>query len=246
MGGIVEEGNRFKAQTVQEDVDHTRGGREKLLGQSGNDDPGEKMGQVDHGLGKSLKAGKSQLIEEQRQNDRCWKADHQVQEVQKQGVAQRIEEIEVAESFQEILKPVIVCQRHLPRALNDAVALKGDLDIGHGDVPKDNKISDGNGKHQIKGPVFAQVVDDAPGIDVGYTFHLLPSAPFYTTMVVYLNNILHFDKSQPHFLRWFGAFNPGKTRNSGVCSDREGRPQGGRDCTAQRWLAVCPRSAGSA
>ena len=53
----------------EEDVDDAGRGFEELIGHGADDDPGEKMRQIENGLRDLFKPGEAQLVEHQGQDD---------------------------------------------------------------------------------------------------------------------------------------------------------------------------------
>ena len=119
------------------------------------------MRHVGHRLRDALEPFERQFIEQERQDDRGGEAHHQIEEIQHEGVAQRPQEVRCPEGLDEVLPAVVVGQRHLPRALYDAVALEGDLDVGHGDVLEDDEVGDGQGQQGIERPVLVHIEFEA-------------------------------------------------------------------------------------
>ena len=114
-----------------------------MQGHAGDDNPREEMRHVSGSLSEALEPFEGQLVEEQRQDNPGGKADQQVKQVQHDGVTQRIEEVAVGKSLDEILKASVIRPWHLPNVLDEAELFERDLDISHRYIAKNHEISDG-------------------------------------------------------------------------------------------------------
>jgi hypothetical protein len=117
------------------------------------------VGQVDHRLGEFFVHSKGQLVEQNGQDNGHGKTEKEVQQIQYQGVTQDYIKIPVGKSLDKPLENTDIPgirrglrPRRGPDSPEDVIILKGDDNIGHGDIAENKEKPQGKYKHKIDHP----------------------------------------------------------------------------------------------
>ena len=158
---LCQEGNALVdgAHVSEQDIDQAGLGLEQVQGHTGDDNPGQEVGQVQDGLGDLLVALEAQLVEQQGQDDGHREAHQQIQEVEGQGVLQRADEVLVAEDLLEGLEADPLAPSI---ALGGLVIHKGDSQARIGGVLEDDNKHNRHQQHQVELPVIVQIDAEEP------------------------------------------------------------------------------------
>ncbi|MNN43991.1 hypothetical protein D3C81_1582590 [compost metagenome] len=110
------------------------------------------MGNVQDRLGEFFEPGNSQLIEHDRQDQRCGKRDDQIQQIKHQRIAQRLEEVVVLEHFPEYIQAYPFTAAN---PLKKIKVLKCNLHPVHRAIFKNNEVHDRQQQQSIQLPMSA-------------------------------------------------------------------------------------------
>ena len=128
--GGGEKFHAFQSKGLQHAVDDPGGGEDRI-GQTCDDDPGKKVGYIDTGLDRFFQPLHPQLIDQEREQDRGGKSQHDIQQRDPQRVDEQLGEVRAAEKLDKVL------HTH-PCAVKEAgvrvVILKSDQHAPHGSV----------------------------------------------------------------------------------------------------------------
>ena len=112
------------------------------------------MGQIDHGLKRSLDLSSGHFVEAQRQHDGHRKGQEDLQQIQDDGVLQNGREHEVSEQVPEVLQAHKGGTQNAPRRL---VILKRDHQEADGNVAENEEEHNSRQSHQIERIVAAEI-----------------------------------------------------------------------------------------
>ena len=153
------------AKSHQNLVDNAHIGSKKTVDQSANYDPGDKVGEEHHALGKLLKTLGLDLIKENRQGDGHNQAQDQTPEIDVQGIPNGFGTHAGAE--EEILKVLQANEFTAEDAIQQVILGECHPQAGHGNkIEQDHEEQTGN-THQIQCVVFLHFMKERTSL--GFT-----------------------------------------------------------------------------
>ena len=134
-------------------IDDPVGRGEEKVDHAGQDNRGDKVRDINRGLGKSLEALPVQLVKHDCQEDRDREPENEAEGVQKEGVQKHSSAVITGKEFLEVLQTY-------PMASGDPegclVIPEGDLHTVHREITEDNKEGQGWKKQNPQLPVPPQ------------------------------------------------------------------------------------------
>ena len=131
-----------------------------ILRHADHDDHGQEMGQVSHGLHGALELGIAHFIQQHCQQDGRDRAEHQIDDAHRQGVADRLEKVRAAEQPLEV-GPADIRRDALGDIFFVGVIQERVDPAPHGRVIKQQHIQQHGHGHQRQLPLLSQRIKEA-------------------------------------------------------------------------------------